>query len=96
LSIALLEAMSYGLSVLVSDIPANKEVELPAQRDFKCGNVKDLGGKIESLIKQRMTAHEKAALRTRIAADYDWRQIAGQTVAVYEKALGGSMDGSCP
>jgi len=43
LPIALLEAMSYGLSVLVSDIPANKEVELPAHRYFKCGDVEDLG-----------------------------------------------------
>ena len=30
--IVLLEAMSYGLPVLVSDIPANKEVELPPER----------------------------------------------------------------
>jgi len=34
--------MSYGLPVLVSDIPANKEVELPDERYFKCGNVNDL------------------------------------------------------
>jgi len=91
LPIALLEAMSYGLSVLVSDIPANKEVELSAQRYFKCGNIKDLGGKIESLLKQRMTGQEMETLRARIAVDYDWRQIAGQTVAVYEKALGGAL-----
>jgi glycosyltransferase involved in cell wall biosynthesis len=67
LPIALLEAMSYGLSVLVSDIPANKEVELPAHRYFNCGNVKDLGGKMASLLIQRMTAEEKEALRARIA-----------------------------
>jgi len=82
--------MSYGLSVLVSDIPANKEVELPAQRYFRCGDIKDLGEKMASLLKQRMKAEEKEALRARIAADYDWRQIAGQTVAVYEKAMGGT------
>ena len=36
LPIALLEAMSYGLSVLVSDIPANLEVGLSKERYFKC------------------------------------------------------------
>jgi len=29
-----------------------------------------------------MTVQEKETLRARIAADYDWRQIAGQTLAV--------------
>jgi len=96
LPIALLEAMSYGLSVLVSDIPANKEVELPAHRYFRCGKVKDPGEKMASLLKRQMTEQEKETLRARIAADYDWRRIAEMTVAVYEKALGGSMDGSCP
>jgi len=36
------QALSYGLPVLVSDIPVNKEVELPAERYFRCGDVDDL------------------------------------------------------
>jgi len=39
LPIALLEAMSYGLPVLVSDIAANKEVGLDKTRYFQCGNI---------------------------------------------------------
>ena len=42
LPIALLEALSYGLPVLVSDIPANEEVGLPSDRYFRCGDVTDL------------------------------------------------------
>ena len=34
--------MSYGLPVLVSDIPANKEVDLPAERYFRCGDMDEL------------------------------------------------------
>ncbi len=47
LPISLLEAMSYGLSVLVSDIPANKEVRLPAERYFQCGDVANLKEKLK-------------------------------------------------
>jgi hypothetical protein len=36
------QALSYGLPALVSDIPANKEVDLPAERYFRCGDVDDL------------------------------------------------------
>jgi len=50
-----------------------------------------LGEKMASLLKRQMTMEEKEALRARIAADYDWRHIAGQTVAVYEKAMGGCI-----
>ena len=36
------QALIYCLPVLVSDIPANKEVELPAERYFRCGDVDEL------------------------------------------------------
>jgi starch synthase len=88
LPIALLEAMSYGQSVLVSDIPANKEVTLPTHCYFQCGNVSDLKEKMEALLQQGLDVQEKEEMRVRIAIHYDWRQIAGQTVEVYKKALG--------
>jgi glycosyltransferase involved in cell wall biosynthesis len=48
LPIALLEALSYGLSVLVSDIPANKEVDLSAECFFNSGDMADLREKPQS------------------------------------------------
>lgn len=89
LPIVLLEAMSYGLSVLVSDIPANREVDLSAERYFQPGHVDGLREKLSELGKERVTAQEQEHFRTRIKQDYNWSRIAEQTVAVYKKALVG-------
>ncbi len=87
LPIALLEAMSYGLSVLVSDIPANLEVGLARERYFKCGNMDDLKEKIEYHLDRPVTVEEKSVFRALIREKYNWEKIAAQTVKVYEKAL---------
>ena len=85
--------MSYGLPVLVSDIPANREVDLPAERYFKCGNVNDLRDKMAMLLNKDLTEIEKQDLRLRIAEKYNWDRIAEQTIAVYKKALTRSAEG---
>ena len=89
LPIALLEAMSYGLAVLVSDIPANKEVALANERFFRCGDVEELRQKIEMLFKKGLAESEVLDFRLQIAEKYNWLIIAEQTVAVYEKTLSG-------
>jgi len=87
LPIALLEAMSYGLPVLVSDIPANREVGLPKERYFRCGDENDLKKKIQYHLVKPMDMAEKSKYRTWIEYKYNWETIAEQTVKVYEKAL---------
>ncbi len=91
LPIALLEAMSYGLPVLVSDIPANMEVVLPSERYFKCGDVGDLQARLEALLKSPLTVAQSRDLKIQVAEKYNWLKIAEQTIAVYEKALHNSL-----
>jgi len=85
LPIALLEALSYGLPVLVSDIPANREVQLPKERFFACGDEGDLLRKMETLLAKGLSDSERRMNRKMIAERYNWDRIAEQTLEVYEK-----------
>lgn len=87
LPIALLEAMSYSLPVLVSDIPANAEVNLPEKRYFKCGDVTDLKHKMEHLLDYDIPKNEQKMFRELIEQTYNWEIIANQTIRVYEATL---------
>jgi len=87
LPIALLEAMSYDLSVLVSDIPANLEIDLNPKRFFRCGDMNDLKNKMEILLFDSISEDEKNHFRFQVEEKYNWQKIARQTVEVYESVL---------
>lgn len=86
LPIALLEAMSYGLTVLASDIPANMHAGLPERFYFRLGDLEDLREKIQSLYESHLSVEEKQAIQSIIINKYNWDKIADQTIQVYEKA----------
>lgn len=87
LPIVLLEAMSYGLSCIASDISANRNVELSEERFFKAGNIKALVGKIKEFLDKPLTVEEKKRQIRMIAERYDWKKIAEETLKVYDKVL---------
>lgn len=89
LPIALLEAISYELPVLVSDIPANKEVPLPEFRFFPVGNIDKLSKKMTELFKYGISEEERQRQQEVLVRDYDWDKIAKQTFKVYEKVQKG-------
>ena len=77
LPIVLLEALSYCLPVLVSDIPANRLSCLPADAFFATGDIRSL---------QECLARKLAQADSRCRYDlspYNWDYIATQVEAVY-------------
>lgn len=81
LPIALLEAMSYNLDVLVSDIPANRLSALDSSDFFPTGNIDAL----ENSIRQKLNASQR--FRQYNLSDYNWDNIAQQTIDVYKSLI---------
>lgn len=77
LPITLLEAMSYGRDVLVSDITANRLAQLEETDFFETGNVDAL----RDAISRKLAV--PCLHRTYDLAPYDWTHIAAQTADVY-------------
>jgi glycosyltransferase involved in cell wall biosynthesis len=89
--IAVLEAASYGLALLLSDIPAHRELALPGARLIALGDVAGLAQQLETFFAAPVPERMAAAERDRLLAKHDWLNIAQQTLAVYFDAL--SSDG---
>jgi glycosyltransferase involved in cell wall biosynthesis len=87
----MLEALSFGLPVIASDIPANQEIGLDESSYFAVGDVQDLS---RALVRIMQVPQSEAAIverRTFVAARYNWDRIAEQTLRVYEEVLSSSQ-----
>jgi len=87
LPIVLLEAMSYGLSCIASDIPANRNVGLNDDRFFKPGDVNEIASKIEEFINKPFKEEERQRQIYMITEQYNWGRIAEDTLKVYESVI---------
>ncbi|MBS1520674.1 MAG: glycosyltransferase family 4 protein [Bacteroidetes bacterium] len=81
LPIALLEAMSYRLPILSSNIPANTQVNLPAQNYFEVGNEASLLNHLNNI---NLTENQRVDYDMR---RYDWNLIADETLDVYKSIV---------
>lgn len=86
LPIALLEALSYGLSVLASDIPAHLELGLEPWRYFPLGDSDALTMLLRRAAAQPMSQETRENQRQWVRARYDWEQVARRTLDVYQAA----------
>ena len=89
LPIALLEAMSYGLQCVASDIPANRAVGLPDENYYAAGDIEQLSGKIAEFSQRPLSDSQKSSQINDLQDKYNWDKIAKETLKVYEKAVSG-------
>lgn len=75
--ISLLEAMSYGVRVVVSDIPANLEVGLPKANYFPVGIIDALADSLQKVVDEPLQ-HVDYDM-----TEYSWDHIAEQVAEVY-------------
>ncbi|MDL2222564.1 glycosyltransferase family 4 protein [Bacteroidales bacterium OttesenSCG-928-M11] len=75
--IVLLEAMSYHLPILASDIEANKMVEMDISNYFPVGNVSALTNQIKETLLKPYSSQDYSL------EEFDWQSIADQTFNVY-------------
>ncbi|MGD9497483.1 MAG: glycosyltransferase family 4 protein [Armatimonadota bacterium] len=83
MSMAVLEALSYGRCVVASDIEPNREALGPCGYTFECGNVEDLRAVIARLLaRPEVVSGHFAVAREFIRTRRSW----DQTVEAYEQA----------
>jgi len=88
LPIAVLEAMSFGKTVIASDIPENMEVVSEYGISFTTGDANELADKIIDLAQDEMKAASIGhAAREFVETEYNWDDIAKETHEIYEKRL---------
>jgi len=88
LSIAVLEAMGYGIPPLVSNIKENLEAVGNAGFSFETKDVEDLKNKLANLL-NRPTELEHTGKRSRERAEreYSWDSIVKKIIDVYQEIL---------
>ncbi|MCX5687424.1 MAG: glycosyltransferase family 4 protein [Candidatus Omnitrophica bacterium] len=83
--IALLEAMSYGLSCIASDIPPNRDIGLSGDRFFKAGDILSLANKIREFMSKPLTDQEKKIQIQMVEERYSWDSAADRTLELYKQ-----------
>lgn len=90
LPIALLEAASYGVGIVASDIPENREVihadRLPIGQTFATGDVDDLTRVLRHALERPGIMRQMATRAKRVVAEqYNWQHVAADTEDLYRQ-----------
>jgi glycosyltransferase involved in cell wall biosynthesis len=88
LSLALLEAMAFGLPCIASDIEANRGMGLSPDRLFRLGDTAALCDKLVMNVEEPLTAEHRGNQKEMVRQMYDWSDIARKTMELYCEVLG--------
>ncbi len=91
--IAVLEAASFGLPAILSDIAAHRELALPRARYVAVGDIAGLADHLQAAFTAPGSEKLDDIERARIMVRHDWQTIARRTLAVYRDALSGASSG---
>lgn len=80
--LVVLEALSYGLPILLSPIPAHKEMKLSASKYYN--TFEELPLRIEQTFKEGLTPQEKREYKKLLQEKYNWDAITEKTKDMYE------------
>jgi len=86
-TIAMLEALSFGVPVIASDIPANLAIGLSSEHYVPLGDVAALGRAMARASERPPNASERLDRRRWVQARYDWDLIAAETMKLYVRTL---------
>lgn len=78
--LVLLEAMSYGLDIIASDIPASRLVKIDEENYFKCGDKDSLAEKLN--LKIRNIQRKEYDL-----SEFSWEDVADKVFLLYSDLL---------
>lgn len=87
LPLVLLEALSFGVPALASDIPAHREIPLEPERYFRPGDIDALAKKMREFVFQTNNVRKKKQRIAMVKKRYNWENNAKQTYAIYQDTL---------
>lgn len=91
LPLTVLEALSYGRSIVLSDIPAHREIlneSRPGGRLYPAGDVRALGAAIDEALASSDREREPSRLAGEATIDrYRWDSVTNQTENLYAQLL---------
>lgn len=81
--LSLLEALSYGRTCLVSDIPENMEVLANLGYSFHKGDIEDLKKKMADILNTENQQERCLEIQNSVKSRFDWNRVTDETITLY-------------